>query len=331
MKRTGDWKTTGEAFGPGPARGTLPNQMEVSGFEGKGLVNSYFQGDGTTGTLTSPPLKIERKYINFLLGGGMHPASTCINLLVDGKVVHTATGPNDKAGGTERLDWHSWDVSAWAGKQAVIQIEDQETGGWGHINIDHIVQSDRRREWSKRSRTSRSSGSTSASSLAPARAAGPQISLQVDGETVRQAVGQGRDKPYWITWDVSRLKGQRGQLKVAELPLPDGTCPLAESVVQGDQSQGALIVVDRLYQRDLPAAVPLLTDEELDERPQRAGVLRGRVPPLLPAQPVGHQLGQHDLGSRRQPGPGPLAATGPRHLSGQVGHDLLRLRGRRRE
>ena len=50
-----DWKATGEAFGPGPARGTLPNQMEVTGFEGKGLVNTYYEGDDTTGTLTSPP------------------------------------------------------------------------------------------------------------------------------------------------------------------------------------------------------------------------------------------------------------------------------------
>src|SRR6266705_2357541 len=38
----GDWKTTGEAFGPGPARGTLPGQMPVDGFQGKGLVNSFF-------------------------------------------------------------------------------------------------------------------------------------------------------------------------------------------------------------------------------------------------------------------------------------------------
>ena len=29
------------------------------------------------------------------------------------------------------------------GKKAVIQIVDEETGGWGHINVDHIVQSDR--------------------------------------------------------------------------------------------------------------------------------------------------------------------------------------------
>jgi hypothetical protein len=47
----GEWKVTGEAFGPGPAHGTLPNQMPVDGFLGKGLVNSYHGGDGTTGTL----------------------------------------------------------------------------------------------------------------------------------------------------------------------------------------------------------------------------------------------------------------------------------------
>ena len=48
----GDWKTTGEAFGKGPARGTLPNQMPVTGYLGKGLVNSYHGGDKSTGTLT---------------------------------------------------------------------------------------------------------------------------------------------------------------------------------------------------------------------------------------------------------------------------------------
>ena len=38
----GSWKVTGEAFGPGPARGTLHGQMHVDGFQGKGLVNSFF-------------------------------------------------------------------------------------------------------------------------------------------------------------------------------------------------------------------------------------------------------------------------------------------------
>ena len=38
------WKVEGEAFGPGPARGTLKGQMAVDGFLGKGLANSYFTG-----------------------------------------------------------------------------------------------------------------------------------------------------------------------------------------------------------------------------------------------------------------------------------------------
>jgi sucrose-6-phosphate hydrolase SacC (GH32 family) len=138
-KDYGGWKVTGTAFGRGPARGTLPNQMEVSGYLGKGLVNSYVKGDGSVGTLTSPEFKIARRRINFLIGGGNHPGQTCINLVVGGKVVRTATGRD-----SEHLDWHSWDVTALAGKTARIEIGDKHRGGWGHILIDHIVQSDRR-------------------------------------------------------------------------------------------------------------------------------------------------------------------------------------------
>jgi hypothetical protein len=135
----GPWKVAGEAFGPGPARGTLPGQMVVTGFAGRGLVNSFFKGDGTTGRLTSPAFRIERRYMKFLIGGGKYPGETCINLLVDKKVVRTATGPNDRGGGSERLDWHVWDLQVLAGKNAVIEIVDNRTGGWGHVNVDHLV------------------------------------------------------------------------------------------------------------------------------------------------------------------------------------------------
>ncbi|HNY84960.1 MAG TPA: glycoside hydrolase family 32 protein [Candidatus Hydrogenedentes bacterium] len=138
-KDYGDWKAVGGAFGTGPARGTLDQQMEVSGYKGKRLVNSFHQGDGATGTLTSPEFTIERPHISFLIGGGKHPGETCINLLVGGEAVRTATGPNDKPGGSERLRWQSWDVRELAGKKAVIQIVDSRTDGWGHVNVDHIV------------------------------------------------------------------------------------------------------------------------------------------------------------------------------------------------
>ena len=145
-KSYGEWTVTGEAFGPGPAEGTLAHQMNVDGYQGKHLVNSFYGGDQSTGTLTSPPVEIQRKYINFLVGGGKHPDETCINLLIDGNVVRTACGPNERPGGSERLDWHSWDVVELKGRKAVVQIVDNHTGGWGHINVDHIVQSDRKRQ-----------------------------------------------------------------------------------------------------------------------------------------------------------------------------------------
>lgn len=138
----GEWKAAGEAFGPGPARGTLPNQMPVDGFQGKGLINSYHQGDGTTGTLTSPPVKIQRRFLRFLIGGGGYADETYLCLLVDGQPVRKATGPNTQPGGSEHLDWQQWDVGDLAGKEALIQIVDRRTGGWGHLNVDHILQTD---------------------------------------------------------------------------------------------------------------------------------------------------------------------------------------------
>jgi len=133
----GDWKIEGEAFGQKPADGTLENQQTVTGFLGQGLVNTYLNGDGTQGTLTSPNFTIERPYINFLVGGGKHKERTCIELIVDGKIVRSTVGADN-----ERLDWATWDVKPLLGKPAQLQIVDRQTGAWGHINIDHIVQSD---------------------------------------------------------------------------------------------------------------------------------------------------------------------------------------------
>ena len=140
----GDWKVTGTAFGSGPDHGTLPGQMKVDGFQGKGLVNSFNGGDDSTGTLTSPAFTVERKFIQFLIGGGGWEGKTCMNLLVDGHVVRTATGTNTDPGGSEHLEPAQWDVSEFLGKAARLEIVDEATGGWGHITIDQIVQSDNR-------------------------------------------------------------------------------------------------------------------------------------------------------------------------------------------
>ncbi len=141
----GEWQVEGGAFGSGPARGTLPGQMAVSGYEGERLVNSFFNGDGTTGKLTSPAFKIKRNYLAFLIGGGGYEGETCMRLLIDGKEVRQATGDNVMPGGSEALRWKCWDVSEFRGQSAVIEIIDAATGGWGHINVDQIVMTNAKR------------------------------------------------------------------------------------------------------------------------------------------------------------------------------------------
>jgi len=133
----GRWTVTGRAFGDQPAAGTAPTQQPVTGFEGDGLVNTYLNSDVAHGVLTSPIFKITRRHINFLIGGGSHSGDTCINLLIDGKTVRTATGRNE-----ERLIWNTWDVSDFEGRDAIIAIVDRHSGGWGHINIDQIEMAD---------------------------------------------------------------------------------------------------------------------------------------------------------------------------------------------
>ncbi len=243
----GDWKVTGEAFGPGPARGTLPGQMHVDGFKGKGLVNSFFKGDGTTGTLTSPEFKIERRFISFLIGGGKHAEQLSMKLLINGKAVRSATGPNDKPGGTEALAPESWDVSEFAGKLAVIQIVDQATGGWGHINVDHIVQMDRRpaqllanakREFKIEQRYLN----------LPIKngAAKRKVTTLVDGRVeVTNDIELANDNPdWWAFIDVSAWRGKTVTLQVDK--LPDDSSALS-AIEQSDSIRDA----DKLYREPL--------------------------------------------------------------------------------
>lgn len=212
----GEWQVTGDAFGPGPAQGTLPNQMEVTGFLGSGLVNSFYGGDESTGTLTSPLFEIKRPFINFLIGGGGYPDKTCINLLVNGKIVRTAEGPNTEPGGSEELNWQGWDVRDLSGQRAKIQIVDQYTGGWGHINIDHIVQSFKKRETIFNKEREMQFNQKYLNIPVKNDASKRLISLFVDGEKVREFdVELAQSEPdFWVYLDVSEFQGQQGTLRI---------------------------------------------------------------------------------------------------------------------
>ena len=130
------WRWSGTAFGSSPANGNVGTQKLVSGFLGNKLVNSGAHGDTSQGKIISPDFTIENNYISFLIAGGEHVAGTYIKLVVNGETVRRATGTNDYY-----LNWKNWDVSAFVGKTAHIEIIDSVTGHWGQILVDHIVQS----------------------------------------------------------------------------------------------------------------------------------------------------------------------------------------------
>ena len=141
------WTVQGTAFGSGPVRksGMPAYQGDVGGDTAR-VVNSHASApgknagekDNATGKLTSRPFTIERKRIAFWIGGGHNPGQTCLNLVVDGKIVDSATG-KDK----NQMEMTAFDVAGLRGRQAAIEIVDAKTGPWGNVGVGRIVFTDR--------------------------------------------------------------------------------------------------------------------------------------------------------------------------------------------
>lgn len=131
------WTAEGNAFTKGPASGKTLRQLEISHNRSEAVITSEKEGDQPTGTLTSPEFTIERPFIAFRIGGGDYRGTTCINLIIEGKLVRTATGHR-----SDVLAPTNWDVKQYRNQKAQIQIVDLEQGDWGHINVDNLTQTD---------------------------------------------------------------------------------------------------------------------------------------------------------------------------------------------
>jgi sucrose-6-phosphate hydrolase SacC (GH32 family) len=129
---------TGTAFKSGPAMDDLLSKLKIENAADNRVASSEIEGDAASGTLISPEFKIARKYISFRISGGDYEHDTCLNLLINGKAVKSATGWR-----SNRLVPASWDVSPFLGQNAQVQIVDEASGDWGHINVDRIVQTDK--------------------------------------------------------------------------------------------------------------------------------------------------------------------------------------------
>ncbi|MFO1007602.1 MAG: PSD1 and planctomycete cytochrome C domain-containing protein [Planctomycetaceae bacterium] len=137
------WEITGDAFGTKPqTQSTIGDYQGNVQANGKFFINTHQlrdggKGDNHVGTMTSREFPIEHDMLKFLIGGGPHVGKTCINLLIDGKVVLSATGHSSNIMRAE-----SWDLSPFKGQTARLQIVDEERGGWGNIGIDYLRFSD---------------------------------------------------------------------------------------------------------------------------------------------------------------------------------------------
>ncbi|QEK53118.1 hypothetical protein FYC62_16600 [Pedobacter aquae] len=110
----------------------------ISGYLGNSFVGTATDKH-STGIMKSKTFKINHNAINFLIAGGLHPDTTCIKLVVDGKTVRMTSGDN-----TNVFKWHGWDVRDLKGKNAFIEIVDRDTTSkLGFIAVDHILFSDK--------------------------------------------------------------------------------------------------------------------------------------------------------------------------------------------
>ena len=143
------WSVTGDAFGPGPhTRDELPEVFQEGLREdrdGVFLATSHDRRSGTDssesdrrkGLLTSDSFLVDRDYLTFEVAGGRHPNEACVQLLIDGEVIHQVTGEN-----STQLRSVRWDIAEHTGKRAVLKVIDEREGGWGHISCTNFSLTD---------------------------------------------------------------------------------------------------------------------------------------------------------------------------------------------
>lgn len=135
------WTATGNAFQKQPVSQDGISQRWPD--QQSGRVGTYFIGgyeivqDAGTGTLTSEPFVVSSPFVSFLIGGG-RDRSTRAEIqtpAADGtwQTIHSASGDDREA-----MRRAVFDLQPWLGQTARIQLIDENTGGWGHLNFDDV-------------------------------------------------------------------------------------------------------------------------------------------------------------------------------------------------
>ncbi len=106
---------------------------------GKNFVGTCENGhngfrDEYRGVIESPRFQVTKPKIKLLVGGGN--GKGVFVELIDTKTKEQLKV--ERGHNTEVMDERTWDVSGYRGRTLQIRIVDDETGGWGHINVGNI-------------------------------------------------------------------------------------------------------------------------------------------------------------------------------------------------
>ena len=133
------WRIEGAAVTNHADFESYRGQYGIIGNIGPGFLTSYHptDGDSPTGSAVSPEFIAEAdQYLAFLIAGGMGDGVGA-RLLSDGEEVAVWRGKNDLD--AEQFRPVIYPLADLAGKTLQIQLFDNETDGWGHIMLDHVV------------------------------------------------------------------------------------------------------------------------------------------------------------------------------------------------
>ncbi|KXJ29260.1 hypothetical protein AC249_AIPGENE29003 [Exaiptasia diaphana] len=142
------WTLTGTAFTHQPTYGdnALIRNQRTSNLKGDWYIGTYekrpslsdpyaIQGNGPTGTATSPPFVIRGKKLSFLMAGGAGGSRGRFELLISGSVVRTETNTASANAMTQR----EFDVSSVRGQEAQVRIVDGSSGYWAVNYLPHVI------------------------------------------------------------------------------------------------------------------------------------------------------------------------------------------------
>ncbi|AHI00070.1 glycoside hydrolase family 32 protein [Kutzneria albida] len=129
---TGGWTLTGSAFTVSSATTWWGGTYDQ---HGTCFLSGYLAHQDTATGIARSSVFTATDHLSFLIAGGYDPQHLHVALVraADGAVLDRQTGYN-----SEQLARITWDTSEVRGQAVYLEVVDEATGQWGHLNLDDV-------------------------------------------------------------------------------------------------------------------------------------------------------------------------------------------------